>query len=774
MKVLVLLIPLMPICFAGRTVTDGFKSAFVRPSITRPTPDPDPCFRFFDVYLPDEFDAEPERQFPIVYHLTGLGGDYTTYSEPDRLAMDGMLARKEVVPMIIVAPDPAILNYSGSFWTDSSLVDDSDGSFNNKFERYIIEELIPFVDQKYRQKRTAEGDAGPFRALMGQSMGGYGSLLFAMKYPELFCAFAGDSATAFWLINSNLASPPEVGFPNGNPMYSFNKLLIPGLSKSTPPGRLQPDNDDITFGFFSWAGAFSPIVQGIGPDNCTLEMNQCLTTPPFCVAYPFVMDVDNVPLIVEESFVPVQPIIDLWKVYDPFTLVDIVDPAVLRRKAIYFDAGADLEAEPVDNVGARYFSDKLAGLDVNNEFLLFNGGHSSCTTTDELECYRFTTNLKLFSGKFSEAGEEPSKMVITGVHTIDLLDSSSMRILDKGLVAIETAHEEGITTTEVTINIKDAARLEIGTQDIVGGGLQVGNSHGKANLLFDPSRVDDSIQFTLLVDGPEAVMQIGKRGYLGLGVGIDGNNTDVANYWGLSSLTNVDSVSLHFTQGRFEHNQIASSLEERGSLFALGASNGYFLTLNPDSFVISGGANFATMTEANRIHPTVQDNAGVIDPGGIRNRIVKNPDTPFDDFYGAPRGVYASFTFSQNLMSVGLLSSSAMLFDVNKEPLESPATQEQLFEFLSVANYFEQGRKRAPINELDGQLVVGYIIPQADPQSSSGSINRFVVDTNDPCNPLSVPFLAAKILKEGAVGIALATIAGRQQVVRLFDLNPQP
>lgn len=764
----------MPSCFAGRTVTDGFKSRFVRPSITRPTPDPDPCFRFFDVYLPDEFDTEPERQFPIVYHLTGLGGDYTTYSESDRLAMDGMLARKEVVPMIIVAPDPAILNYSGSFWTDSSLVDDPDGSFNNKFERYIIEELIPYVDQKYRQKRTAQGDAGPFRALMGQSMGGYGSLFFAIKYPDLFCAFAGDSATAFWLINSNLASPPEVGFPDGNPMYSFNKLLIPGLLASDPPGRLQPANDDITFGFFSWAGAFSPIVQGIGPDNCTLEMNQCLTTPPFCVAYPFIVGAENVPLIVGGSFVPVPSIIDLWQEYDPFVLIDAVDPAVLRRKAIYFDAGDDLKGEPIDNVGARYFSDKLAGLDVNNEFLLFKGAHASCTTTDELFCYRFTTNLKLCSGKFSQAGKEPSKMVISGVHTIDLLDNSSMTILDKALVAIETTHDDGVTATEVTINLKDSARLEIGTQATLGGGLQIGNPYGKANLLFDPSRVDDTIKFTLLVDGPEAVVQIGKQGYLGFGVGVDGNNTDVSNYWGLSSLTNVDSVTLDFQQGRFEHNQISSSLEERGSLLALGASNQYALALNPETFVISGGANLATMTEANRIHPTVQDTAGVIDPGGIRNRIVENPDTTFDDFYGPPKGVYASLTFSQNLMTVGLLSSSLMLFDTHKQPLANPATQEQLFEFLSVANYFEQGRKRAPINELDGQLVVGYITPQSDPQIKSEIINRLVVDTKDPCNPLSVPFLAAKILKEGAVGIALATVAGRQQVVRLFDLNPQP
>ena len=39
---------------------------------------------------------------PIVYHLTGFGGDYRTYSQTDKEVMDAMLAANQVVPMIIV------------------------------------------------------------------------------------------------------------------------------------------------------------------------------------------------------------------------------------------------------------------------------------------------------------------------------------------------------------------------------------------------------------------------------------------------------------------------------------------------------------------------------------------------------------------------------------------------------------------------------------------------------------------------------------------------
>jgi hypothetical protein len=775
---LVLLLLTVSSVYAGRTVTDGFQSVFVRPSPDRPDPDPNPCFRFFDVYLPDEFDSNPEMTFPIVYHLTGLGGNYTTFSEPDRLVMDKMLANKEVVPMIIVAPDPRVLNYDGSFWTDSNVVQDPTESFNNNFERYFIEELIPFVDQKYRQKKDAQGNAAPFRALMGQSMGGYGSLLFGIKHPELFDAYAGDSPTAFWLINTNLASPPEPASPQGSSMFSFNKLLIPGLVNSRPAGRLTPDNDDVTFGFFSWAAAFSPLVKGIEPSDCSFNTNSCLLTPPFCVAYPFNVGPDNVPQIVGGSFVENPAILQIWEQrYDPYVILDTFDPKVFKNKAIYFDAGDDLVLEIIDNVGSRYFSDKFSSLDVDNEYLLYKGGHTSCTTIDELPCYRFTTNLKLFSGKFAEAGNPPSKTVITGTITLEMADNSRMSITDKAVLAIETEDIKGIpSSSNVTLQLQNSARLEIGTDAQIGGGLQVGNSFGKANLLFDPARVEDRIRFTLAINGPQAVVQIGKQGFLGWGVGVTGNTTDVANYWGLSSLTNVDSVDLLFMQGRFEHNQIASSLEERGSLVALGKSKEYNLFLNAESFVISGGANLATITEANRIHPTVQDTAGTIDPGGIRNRIIANPSTEFDDFYGAPKGVYASRTFSENLMKVGILSSSLMLFDADKQSLATPATQEELFTFLSVANYFDQGRKRAPINELDGRLVVGYIVPQTSlvngQETTSLVIKRVVVNKDDPCNPLSIQFSADRILQEGAVGISLARINGTEQIVRLFDLNP--
>ena len=239
----------------------------------------------------------------------------------------------------------------------------------------------------------------------------------------------------------------------------------------------------------------------------------------------------------------------------------------------------------------------------------------------------------------------------------------------------------------------------------------------------------------------------------------------------VSTLSNVDAVTVNLQQGRFTHDQIASSLDERAALLALGNAQGYTFTLT-DDMVIAGGANLATITQGNRIHPTVQDLAGPINPGGIRPKlvIIENPDTTFDEFYGPPKGIYGSKTFSMNQMMVGLLSSSLMLFDSNKQQIGPNATQQQLFDYLKVAEYSTQARKRAPITELENELIVGF---QNKVDNENDIISRPVVDPVASCSPLSAPFDKEKVLEAGAVGVKFATINGTPTVIRVYDLDPE-
>src|SRR5690606_35768569 len=53
-------------------------------------------------------------------------------------------------------------------------------------------EFIPAIEKTYRIKSEKS-----YRAVAGLSMGGYGTLIYALKYPELFAAAAPLSAAVF-------------------------------------------------------------------------------------------------------------------------------------------------------------------------------------------------------------------------------------------------------------------------------------------------------------------------------------------------------------------------------------------------------------------------------------------------------------------------------------------------------------------------------------------------------------------------------------------------
>ena len=62
-----------------------------------------------------------------------------------------------------------------------------DGSY--AFEDYFFKELIPWIESNYRVKKTRE-----HRFIAGLSMGGFGSMLYALHHPDLFSACAPLSA----------------------------------------------------------------------------------------------------------------------------------------------------------------------------------------------------------------------------------------------------------------------------------------------------------------------------------------------------------------------------------------------------------------------------------------------------------------------------------------------------------------------------------------------------------------------------------------------------
>jgi enterochelin esterase family protein len=92
--------------------------------------------------------------------------------------LDNLIAEKRALPMLIVMPWGHALPYGSS-------------SSNNTatFERYLIEEVIPQVEKKYRVRRGREN-----RAIVGLSMGGGHALQIGLGHLELFSMVAAFSS----------------------------------------------------------------------------------------------------------------------------------------------------------------------------------------------------------------------------------------------------------------------------------------------------------------------------------------------------------------------------------------------------------------------------------------------------------------------------------------------------------------------------------------------------------------------------------------------------
>jgi putative tributyrin esterase len=126
------------------------------------------------VILPDGYATAPQR-FPVLYLLHGWNGDYRNWC-----TLTNLVAHAQRYPIIVVTPE------GGNSWYVNSATVAAD-----RFYDYASSDLIAAIDNRYRTLASRHA-----RAMAGLSMGGYGSLLIALKHPELFAA-VGSVSGAF-------------------------------------------------------------------------------------------------------------------------------------------------------------------------------------------------------------------------------------------------------------------------------------------------------------------------------------------------------------------------------------------------------------------------------------------------------------------------------------------------------------------------------------------------------------------------------------------------
>jgi enterochelin esterase-like enzyme len=184
--------------------------------------------RKYAIYLPPGYE-ETDRSYPVLYLLHGSGDDHTgwvQFGQVQHIA-DQAIGAGKAGPMIIVMPD-ANTGRRGYF-------NDVKGDFN--YEDFFFQELIPHVEKEYRVRKERR-----YRAVSGLSMGGGGSLFYALHRPEVFAAAAPLSAsTGGWELEAYRERLKEAtaNLPEETLEAHFRQHSVEGVLAAAPEEKLR-------------------------------------------------------------------------------------------------------------------------------------------------------------------------------------------------------------------------------------------------------------------------------------------------------------------------------------------------------------------------------------------------------------------------------------------------------------------------------------------------------------------------------------------------------
>ena len=129
----------------------------------------------YDVVLPPDYE-ESGDDYPVIYLLHGFMQNYTVWGRN----LGAAVVARDLGGVILVMPDGG-----NSWYVDYA---ESHNAQVNRWESYLMEDLISDVEERFRAISRREG-----RAIAGLSMGGFGAVMLGMRNPEYFVSVASTS-----------------------------------------------------------------------------------------------------------------------------------------------------------------------------------------------------------------------------------------------------------------------------------------------------------------------------------------------------------------------------------------------------------------------------------------------------------------------------------------------------------------------------------------------------------------------------------------------------
>lgn len=309
--------------------------AVIESELLRGNPLGDPHERPVWVYLPPGYD-DGDESYPAVYVIQGytghvsMWGNRTPFRQPFVETADQVFASDEAPPCIVVYVD-AWTTYGGSQFVDSI--------GTGRYHSYLCDEVVPWVDARYRTISDRES-----RAISGKSSGGFGAMITPMLRPDLFGAFATHA---------------------GDALYEF--CYLPEFAEAVRHLRAYDGDIDRWWDDFRSRPAFSKAA------------DEALITALGCSA-AFSPGEDGRPVLPFDPRTGVvrQDVWDRWLAWDPVRMAPAYADALRSQRAIWIDAGT--RDDYFLDLGAQAFRNELIRIGVAEgtvRFELFDATHAA-------------------------------------------------------------------------------------------------------------------------------------------------------------------------------------------------------------------------------------------------------------------------------------------------------------------------------------------------------------------------------------------------------------
>lgn len=218
------------------------------------------------VLLPTGYANHPRRRYPVLYLLHGTSGgaaDWTTTGGAEQTT-----AGK---PLIVVMPDIA-LNDDGGGWCTNWWNAGKRGV--PEWETFHIDQLIPWIDRNLRTIRSRAG-----RAIAGLSQGGFCSMSYAARHPDLFgtaLSFSGAPDIAYDAEAQSLVTPIINVTETALDGVPANSMFGPRTSEEInwaahDPTTLAENLADTRLLMFTGNGMVGPLDTGPNPLGSAIE-----------------------------------------------------------------------------------------------------------------------------------------------------------------------------------------------------------------------------------------------------------------------------------------------------------------------------------------------------------------------------------------------------------------------------------------------------------------------------------------------------------------------